>query len=143
MSFSELKAKFDKENMNAFEYNCFLPVHLTYNQKTSLKKTNGTNNEEFYKWQFLYALVNSSLVAKDYIGTEIHFPKGNKSSSALKIDAAIFDNKEWFEHYSNYHKNNDMDSLEWLRDHMIAVIEFKKKMTKTFRKYGTNNLKHI
>lgn len=141
MNFSELKAKFDKENSSTIEYSCFLPVHLTCNQKTNFKKNNGTRNEEFYKWQFLYSLVNSGLVSKDYIGTEVHFPKGNKSSAALKMDAVIFDNKEWFKHYNNYHNNNDMDSLEWLRDHIIVAIEFKKEDNKNISEVWDKQLK--
>ena len=76
------------------EYQGFLVEHLNVTPKSNFKKDDGTKNEQYYKWQFLYALVHSGLVAKDYIGTEIYFPKGNKSSAALKIDAAIFDNKD-------------------------------------------------
>jgi type I restriction enzyme M protein len=39
---------------------------------------------------------------KENIGTEVHFPKGNKSSAPLKIDVAIFDNDSWFSHYNEY-----------------------------------------
>ncbi|URL01034.1 hypothetical protein L4F91_05605 [Avibacterium sp. 20-126] len=37
MNFSELKAKFDEENKNTVEYECFLPVHLTHNKKLPSK----------------------------------------------------------------------------------------------------------
>ncbi|MCT8686691.1 SAM-dependent DNA methyltransferase, partial [Glaesserella parasuis] len=141
MNFSEFKAKFDQENINTIEYDCFLPVHLTYNKKTTFKKKDGTTNEEFYKWQFLYSLVNSGLVPKDYIGTEIHFPKGNKSSAPIKIDGAIFDDKKWFEYYKNYHQNGDIDSLEWLREHLIAAIEFKKEDKKNIPEVWDKQLK--
>ncbi|URL01033.1 SAM-dependent methyltransferase [Avibacterium sp. 20-126] len=86
-------------------------------------------------------MVNSGLVAKDYIGTEIHFPKGNKSSVPIKIDGAIFDDKEWYEHYKNYHKNSNMDSLEWLRDHLIVAIEFKKEHSKNISEVWDKQLK--
>lgn len=141
MNFSELKVKFDQENSNVSEYDCFLPVHLTYNNKTTFKKKDGSATEEFYKWQFLYSLVNSGLVAKDYIGTEVHFPKGNKSSAPIKIDGAIFDDKGWFEYYKNYHQNGDMDSLEWLREHLIVAIEFKKEDNKNIPEVWDKQLK--
>lgn len=123
------------------EYQGFLVEHLNVAPKSNFKKDDGTKNEQYYKWQFLYALVNSGLVAKDYIGTEIYFPKGNKSSAALKIDAAIFDNKDWFKHYKNYHLKNDLDSLEWLRDHMMVVIEFKKEDNKNIPEVWDKQLK--
>ncbi|WP_233139016.1 HsdM family class I SAM-dependent methyltransferase [Aggregatibacter actinomycetemcomitans] len=141
MNFSEFKTKFDQENINTIEYDCFLPVHLTYNKKSTFKKKDGSSNEEFYKWQFLYSLVNSGLVPKDYIGTEVHFPKGNKSSAPIKIDGAIFDDKKWFEHYKNYHQNGDLDSLEWLREHLIVAIEFKKEDKKNIPEVWDKQLK--
>ena len=125
MTFAETKQEFDKNNQNVIQFTSFLCKHLNYNPETIFKKKDGTKNEQYYKWQFLYALINSGLVANDYVGTEIHFPKGNKSSAPLIIDAVIFDDKNWFEHYKNYHQKNDMNSLEWLRDHMITAIEFK------------------
>lgn len=140
-SFSQVKQTFDEKHANITDFSCFLPVHLTHNYRTNFKKKNGSVNEEYYKWQFLYSIVNSGLFSKDYIGTEIHFPKGNKSSASIKIDAAIFDNKEWFEHYQNYHQKNDLDSLEWLRDHMIVAIEFKKEDNKNISEVWDKQLK--
>lgn len=140
-SFSQVKQQFDIKYCNTVEFDCFLPVHLTYNKTTSFKKKNGEKNEEYYKWQFLYALIHSGLVAKDYIGTEIHFPKGNKTSAPIKIDGAIFDDKDWFKHYEDYHNNKNSDSLEWLRDHLIATIEFKKEDTKNISEVWDKQLK--
>lgn len=140
-NFTQHKQQFDVQYDNANELTCFLPVHLTHNKNTSLKKNNGERNEEYYKWQFLYALIHSGLVAKDYIGTEIHFPKGNKNSASIKIDGAIFDDKDWFSHYQNYHNNNNADSLEWLRDHLIATIEFKKEDGKNISEVWDKQLK--
>ena len=71
--------------------------------------------------------MNSGLFPKDLIGTEIHFPKGNKSSAAIKLDAAIFDDASWFDKYKDYHNNNDADALDWLRKHLIVALEFKKE----------------
>ena len=49
---------------------------------------------EYYKGQFFYSTVQSGLFAKDYIGREVQFPKGHKSSAPLKLDGAIFGDKE-------------------------------------------------
>jgi type I restriction enzyme M protein len=57
--------------------------------------------EEYYKWQFIYALIHSGLYARDYIGAEVRFPKGNKASNPLKIDGAIFDDPDWIQHYND------------------------------------------
>ena len=126
-SFTQSKYKFDKEFANKNELVAFLPEHLSFNKQVHLLKSDGTKNEQYYKWQFLFAIIDSSLYAKDYIGTEIRFPKGNKSAADIKIDAVIFDSKEWFERYQNYHKHNDLESLQWLKKHILAVIEFKKR----------------
>lgn len=78
--FEVLKKEYDILHNKEKSVNCFLPVHLTKNKiETSLKKKNGDNNEQYYKWQFLYCFVSAGLCAKDYIGTEVQFPKGNKS----------------------------------------------------------------
>ena len=80
---------------------------------------------------------------KDYIGTEVQFPKGNKSSAPLKLDGAIFDDITWFDKYKDYHENGNNESLEWLREHLIVAIEFKKKTTRMLLMFGTNNSKPI
>jgi type I restriction enzyme M protein len=77
--FTEYKEKFDKEFGHKDSLDCFLPVNETSNAKSKIKGASGKPNEEYYKWQFLYALVYSGMYAKDYIGTEVYFPKGNKS----------------------------------------------------------------
>lgn len=140
-SFTEAKIEFDNKYSNVGEYDCFLPNHLTIGYKTSFRKKDGTKNEQYYKWQFLYSIVNSGLFPKDYIGTEINFPKGNKSSASIKLDGAIFDDSEWFEKYKDYHQNNNADSLDWLRKHLIAAIEFKKEETKNVSEVWDKQLK--
>lgn len=129
-TFSMAKQDFDRIYGITAEFDCFLPEHMTFNKTVSLKKKNGTHNEQYYKWQFLYAIINSGLFAKDYIGTEINFPKGNKNSAQIKLDAAIFDDTKWFYYYTQYHNDSDMEALEWLRKHLIASIEFKKEDAK-------------
>ena len=141
MTFTEAKNDFDSKYANVTEFTHFLSEHLSYGKVSNLKKKGGEPNEQYYKWQFLYSIIHSGLFAKDYIGTEILFPKGNKSSAPLKIDAVIFDDKDWFEHYRKYHANNDMDSLEWLRDHMIVAIEFKKEDSKNISEVWDKQLK--
>ncbi|OUI78043.1 restriction endonuclease subunit M [Commensalibacter intestini] len=141
MSFAQRKNDFDIQNRTTIIYQCFLSQHLNYNTTTSFKKKNGELNEEYYKWQFLYALVYSGLVQKDYIGTELSFPKGNKNSAPLKIDGAIFDDISWFNKYRDYHTNGNLESLEWLRNHLIAVIEFKKEDNKNISEVWDKQLK--
>lgn len=140
-SFSHIKLEFDKKYENSSEFDNFLPEHLTYNKKTTLKKKNGSNNEEYYKWQFFYALIHSGMYAKDYIGTEVYFPKGNKNSAPIKFDGAIFDDTNWFEHYKEYHTNKNQASLDWLRKHIIAVIEIKKENSKDTETVWNQQLK--
>ena len=140
-SFTQSKYKFDKEFANKNELVAFLPEHLSFNKQVHLLKSDGTKNEQYYKWQFLFAIIDSSLYAKDYIGTEIRFPKGNKSAADIKIDAVIFDSKEWFERYQNYHKHNDLESLQWLKKHILAVIEFKKENSKNTAEVYDKQLK--
>lgn len=141
MTFTEAKNEFDFKYGNTNEYECFLPDHLTFNKKTFLKKKNGSRNEQYYKWQFLYSMVNSGLFPKDLIGTEINFPKGNKSSATIKLDGAIFDDAEWYNKYKAYHQSNDSDSLDWLRKHLIVALEFKKEDNKNISEVWDKQLK--
>lgn len=141
MTFTEAKHEFDNKYGTATEYDCFLPEHLTFGRKTNFKKKNGQRNEQYYKWQFLYSIVQSGLFAKDYIGTEVQFPKGNKSSAPLKLDGAIFDDISWFDKYKDYHENGNNESLEWLREHLIVVLEFKKEDNKNVADVWDKQLK--
>jgi type I restriction enzyme M protein len=140
-SFTSCKQQFDHNYGNQSEFDCFLSVHLTLGKKSNIKNKSGKQNEEYYKWQFLYSIVQSGLFAKDFIGTEIHLPKGNKSSAPIKFDAAIFDNADWFEHYKNYHTNNDTGSLDWLRQHLLVAIEIKKEDSKDIETVWNKQLK--
>lgn len=42
------------------------------------------------------------------------------------MDAAIFDSADWIEHYQNYWQDRRSSDLEWLKRHLIAIIEIKK-----------------
>ena len=141
MTFSEAKNEFDKKYGSASKFTCFLPEHLTSSKQTSLQKTNGTRNEQYYKWQFLYSIVHSGMYAPDFIGTEVHFPKGNISSAAIKIDAAIFDDDIWFDKYKDYHTTGNLEALDWLREHLLFSIEFKKEENKNIAEVWDKQLK--
>lgn len=140
-SFISAKNEFDVLYRPANEYTCFLSEHLSHGKTTKFRKKDGSLNEQYYKWQFLYSIVNSGLFSKDYIGTEIHFPKGNKSSAPLKLDAAIFDDIAWFDKYKDYHENGNNESLEWLREHLIVALEFKKEDNKNIADVWDKQLK--
>src|SRR5437879_1538660 len=79
-----------------------VPVHGKYKDNITIRRADGNVLEEYYKWQFIYALLHSGLYTKDYIGVEVYFPKGSTSSAALKLDGAIFDSPEWIQHYNDY-----------------------------------------
>lgn len=137
ITFENEKILFDDKYGTAKEIDCFLPVHLTIGGKENdLYKKDGSHNEQYYKWQFLYCFVSAGLCSKDFIGVEVSFPKGNKNSASIKLDAAIFDNKDWFEHYSALHTKKDdskWDELNWLKEHLICGIEFKKEGSKDIK----------
>lgn len=143
--FEELKIQFDATYRNATEIECFLPVHLTHGKiEKSIFKKDGSHNEQYYKWQFLYCFVGSGLCSKDYIGVEIQFPKGNKGASDIKLDGAVFDDKDWMLHYEAFHTKKDdskWDDLSWLKDHLICGIEIKKEGSKDVKGVFNSQLK--
>ena len=145
ITFENEKILFDDKYRTAKEIDCFLPVHLTIGVKENdLYKKDGSHNEQYYKWQFLYCFVSAGLCSKDFIGVEVSFPKGNKNSASIKLDAAIFDNKDWFEHYSALHTKKDdskWDELNWLKEHLICGIEFKKEGSKDIKGVFNSQLK--
>jgi type I restriction enzyme M protein len=128
--FAKTKLTFDKEYANKDEFTSFISVHLEKGKTFKIKGKKNTPNEEYYKWQFFYSLIYSGLYQKDYIGAEIYFPKGNKNSAPIKFDGAIFDDSSWFGVYKNWHEKKDQESLDWLRQHLLGVIEFKKENSK-------------
>lgn len=140
-TFTSAKQEFDKKYGNSKEFDCFLSEHLTLGKRNPIKNKAGNNNEEYYKWQFLYAIVHSGMFAKDFIGTEVNLPKGNKSSASLKLDGAIFDDENWFEYYQKYHNDKDQEALDWLRQHLLVAIEFKKEDSKDVETVWNKQLK--
>lgn len=145
MDFEKLKEKYNEVHAKDSEVISFLSTHLTKNKKEiHLHKTDGSLNEQYYKWQFLNCFVDAGLCSKDYIGTEVSFPKGNKGSSLIKIDAAIFDDKTWFEHYEALYSKKDnskWDELNWLKQHLLCAIEFKKEGSKDIKGVFNSQLK--
>jgi len=104
-----------------------VPVHGKPKYNIPIRGVDNKPLEEYYKWQFIYALIYSALYAKDYIGVEIRFPKGSKGAKALKVDGAIFDDAEWIKRYNDYWQHRRSKDLEWLNDHLLCVIEFKRE----------------
>ncbi len=129
--FFEAKNEFDDQYRNATSFIAIVPVHMTLNKECCIRRKNNEPNEEYYKWQFIYSLVASGLYNKDYLGVEISFPKGNKESNPIKFDGAIFDSSNWFTHYQKWNAEHNIESLDWLRKHLIGVIEFKNENNKS------------
>lgn len=127
MSFTEAKNDFD----NIYKNQSTLPQSIvTVDGKIvadiRILDDKGKPLEEYYKWQFVHALIKSGLFFRDYIGTEVHFPKGTKGAAPIKIDACIFDTNEWLSNYLAYREKGDSLALEFLRKHCVAVIDFKR-----------------
>ena len=83
MNFSEAKRKFDDEYRSSVKNldTSLCTVDGKFIKNIKLYDISGNPNEEYYKWQFIYSLVGSELIPKEYIGTEIYFPKGNIGQS--------------------------------------------------------------
>lgn len=140
-TFLDCKLDYDRQYAGKDSFTAFIPVNLENGKECIIKSNNGSPNEEYYKWQFLYSLVYSGLYPKDYIGAEIGFPKGNKKANPIEIDAAIFDDKSWFERYYKMKTEHDQDSLDWLRKHMVVAIEFKRNEKKNIDQAYNEQLK--
>src|SRR3989338_8255260 len=110
-TFLEAKNEFDKKYSKTLVLErSIVPVDGKYLTGISLKNKKGEPNEEYYKWQFIFALTHSDLYSKNYLGAEIYFPKGNKSSAPIKIDACIFDDKQWVDFYEKWRKLKEDES---------------------------------
>ena len=140
-TFLQAKQKFDKKYSAQKEFTAFIPVNQELAGNYVIKNKKNEANEEYYKWQFFYSLVYSGLYQKDYLGCEVYFPKGNKNSAPIKLDGAIFDDSNWFDWYKKYHKNKDQESLDWLRKHLAAVIEFKNENSQDIETVCNQQLK--
>jgi type I restriction enzyme M protein len=137
-TFAQAKNEFDLLHATAQTAECIVPVNGKHKVEASIRDAEGRPSEEYFKWQFIHSLVNSGLYAKDFLGVEVQFPKGN--SAVLRVDAVIFDSSDWLEHYNAYWKSRNSSDLEWLHEHMISVIEFKKN-DKDIEKVFTSQIK--
>ena len=129
MDFSHAKIKFNEMYLSKN----ILPKSLCtvdgkFIENIPIKDVHNQPNEEFYKWQFIYSLVQSERIpSRDYIGAEIYFPKGNIHSEPLKIDSVIFSDITWIDYYRKYRDNpKDVDSLQKVRELAVGVIEYKR-----------------
>jgi len=137
-TFATAKNDFDTAHRNSKTVRCLVPVNGKSCDTASVRDARGNPSEEYYKWQFVHALINSGLYASDFVGVEIQFPKGN--SAVIRLDGAIFDSGDWLRHYNDYWKHRRSTDLEWLNDHLLAVIEFKKN-DKDIEKVFTSQVK--
>lgn len=142
MGFIESKKKFDSKYLYSLQLErSLISVNGKFEEGISLKNVEGKPSEQFYKWQFIFSLIDSGLYSSDFMGSEIWLPKGNKNSAPIKIDACVFDTTEWRDKYDKWRLEKDYDSVEWLRKHIIAIIEFKKDDGKDIRKVFTSQIK--
>ncbi|MBN1886846.1 MAG: N-6 DNA methylase [Thermoflexales bacterium] len=126
-TFTEAKQNFDDTlGKSAILAQSLVPVDGQPKANIKLRGSDGKALEEYYKWQFVYALLHSGLYAQDYLGVEVRFPKGSSSSAPLKLDGAIFDSPDWLQHYNDYWAHRKAEDLQWLNDHLLGVIEFKR-----------------
>ena len=141
-TFVEAKNLFDQDyGTTLILPQSLVPVDGKMLDDVSLKDSAGQRNEEYYKWQFIHALIHSGLYAKDYLGAEVYFPKGNKNSAPIKIDACIFDDKQWIDYYAKWRQAKDDEAVEWLRAHLIGIIEFKRSDGKDIKTVYTRQVK--
>lgn len=129
LDFSQAKIKFDEEYRNKnILTKSLATVDGKFVDNIRIKDVQGKFNEEYYKWQFIYSLVNSGKIpSRDYIGAEIYFPKGNIHSDPIKIDSVIFSSTEWIDYYRQYRNNpKEVDALQKVRELAVAVIEYKR-----------------
>lgn len=139
--FRESKDKFNEYYKNSDKIDNLVPVNGKPKKGISIKNNNFQPNEEYYKWQFISSITRSGLFNIDYIGVEVFFPKGNPKAEPLKMDGAIFDDKDWIVHYKNFWENKSQEDLDWLRKHLIVAIEFKNEKGNKIETYYNQQLK--
>ncbi|QPI67374.1 SAM-dependent DNA methyltransferase [Exiguobacterium sp. PBE] len=141
-TFAESRLKFRNENIHKqILERSLVTVDGKYKNRIGIKAVDGEPNEEFYKWEFIYSLIDSDLYKRDLIGTEIYFPKGNKNSNPIKIDAVIFDDNDWLTLYRDYRENKNQDALNQLRKKAVVMIEFKREDHKSIDQVFNSQIK--
>ena len=90
-SFTAAKCRFDEQFANEDVLD-ITPVTVDgkIREHVQIRNIKGEPLEEYYKWQFITSLINSGLFAKDFIGAEVRFPKGSRTSHPLKDDKIDF-----------------------------------------------------
>ena len=142
INFSSARLKFRSKYLTREKLEkSFVPVDGKFLTNISIKNKDNEPNEEFYKWEFIYALIDAQLFNRDLIGTEIYFPKGNKNSNPIKIDAVIFSDSNWRKLYKEYRDNKNQDALSKLRKLAIVMIEFKKESDKTIEQVFNSQIR--
>ena len=142
LTFVEAKNMFDQEYGNTLILpNSLVPVDGKQLVDIPLKTSAGERNEEYFKWQFIHALISSGMYSKDYLGAEVYFPKGNKNSAPIKIDSCIFDDKQWLNYYLQWREAKDDEAVDWLRAHLIGTIEFKRSDGRDIKTVITRQVK--
>lgn len=129
MDFSQARNKFnDLYQKKSILSKSFCSVDGKFIEDISIKDKHDNPNEEYYKWEFIYSLINSGLIpSRDYIGAEIYFPKGNIHSQPIKIDSVIFSDIKWIDYYRKYRDDpKDVDSLLAVRRLAVGMIEYKR-----------------
>ena len=129
MEFSQAKINFNHEySKKTILPKSFCTVDGKFIENIAIKDVNGQPNEEFYKWEFIYSMIQSGRIpSRDYIGAEIYFPKGNIHSDPIKIDSVVFSDISWIDYYRKYRANpKDVDSLQKVRELAVEVIEYKR-----------------
>lgn len=141
-SFLKAKDEFDEiaKNISLLKKS-FVPIHGKIIEDIKIRNEKGEKIEEYYKWQFIYSLIHSRFYQKDFIGAEVYFPKGSPSSKPIRLDGAIFDDPDWLQKYNDFWQNKNQESLDWLRNHLIVAIEFKKEDGHDIEKYFNQQLK--
>ncbi|EMY4487999.1 SAM-dependent DNA methyltransferase [Listeria monocytogenes] len=141
-TFAESRLKFRNENMSkSILKRSLVTEDGNFKNDIEIKDVHGEPNEQFYKWEFIFGLIDSGLYKRDLIGTEIYFPKGNKNSQPIKIDAVIFDDNDWLTLYQEYRVNKNQDALNELRKKAVVMIEFKRENDKTIDQVFNSQLK--
>ena len=129
MEFSQARINFNQQYANkAVLDKSLCTVDGKFISNISLRDVHGEKNEEFYKWEFIYSMIQSGRVpSRDYIGAEIYFPKGNIHSAPIKIDSVVFSDISWLYYYRKQRENPaDVESLQKVRELAIEVIEYKR-----------------
>lgn len=90
-----------------------------------LARTAGTPNEQYYKWQLVYGLIQTGRVPADNVGCELSVPRGSKGSSSLYIDVAIFSDSKWIQMYDDLRAGRGTASWDDLLDLVVACGEIK------------------